>query len=69
MCACRVERFGTRLALVSAAVELPVAALMASGALRILQRSSAIVWQLRGRSDMPQSMWKRQFVMLPADGP
>ena len=52
-------------ALVGAAIELPVAALMAGSALRILRRTSAVVQQLRGRTDAPESLWKQQFVMLP----
>lgn len=53
-------------ALISAAViELPVAVLMGSSAIRILQRSSEIVGQLRGQVDAPQSVWTQRFVMLP----
>jgi hypothetical protein len=52
-------------AIVGAAIELPIAVLMASSALRILERTSAIVRQLRGQSDAPKSIWKEQFVMLP----
>jgi hypothetical protein len=52
---------------VGAAIELPVAVLMASSALRILQRSSAIVRQLRGQVDAPTSIWRERFVMLPPE--
>jgi len=50
-----------------AAIELPVAVLMAAGALRILRRSSAIVRQLRGQNDARPSIWNERFVMLPPD--
>lgn len=54
--------------LVSAALfELPIAILLAASALRILQRSSAVVAQLRGQSDPPGSIWTQRFVMIPMD--
>jgi len=54
-------------AFVGAAIELPVALLMANSALLILQRSSAIVRQLRGQVDAPTSIWRERFVMLPPE--
>jgi hypothetical protein len=54
-------------AFIGATIELPIAALMATSALRILQRSSVIVRQLRGQNDAQQSIWKQRFVMLPPD--
>ena len=54
-------------ALVGVAIELPIAALMATSVVRILQRSSAIVRQLRGQDAAHQSIWKQRFVMLPPD--
>ena len=54
-------------ALLSAAVEIPLAVLLAGSALRILHRTSLIVQQLRGQIDAPESVWKHRFVMLPAD--
>ncbi len=54
-------------ALLSAAIEVPLAVLMASGALRILRRTSAVVRQLRGNTDAPASIWKERFVMLRPD--
>jgi hypothetical protein len=54
-------------ALLSAAVEVPIAVLLASSALRILRRTSRIVRELRGQADAPDSVWKQRFVMLPPD--
>jgi hypothetical protein len=54
-------------AFIGAAIEIPVAVLMATSALRILQRTSAIVRQLRGQIDAPESIWRQRFIMLPPD--
>lgn len=58
------------LALLSAALfELPIAALMMAGALRILWRSSVVIAQLRGQPTPPESIWKQRYVMLaPGEG-
>ena len=56
-------------ALISAALfELPIAALMIAGALRILRRSSAVVAHLRGQPGPPAPIWRQRFVMLPPHG-
>lgn len=52
-------------ALLSAAVEVPLALFLAASALRILRRTSRIVRQLRGQLDAPASVWQQRFVMLP----
>jgi hypothetical protein len=49
-------------------VELPAAVLLATSALRILQRTSTITQQLRGREATPTPLWQQRFVMLPPDG-
>ena len=54
-------------ALLSAAVEVPLAVLLAGSALRILRRTSGIVRQLRGQLNAPDSVWQQRFVMLPPD--
>ena len=54
-------------ALLGAAVEIPLAVLLAGSALRILRRSSGIVRQLRGQIDGADSVWQQRFVMLPPD--
>ena len=54
-------------AVLSAAVEVPLAALLAASALRILGRTSRIVRQLRGEVDGPDSVWKQRFVIMPPD--
>ena len=53
--------------LLSAAVEVPLAVLLAGSALRILRRTSRIVRQLRGQVDGPDSVWRQRFVMLPPE--
>jgi hypothetical protein len=54
-------------ALLSAVVEVSVAALLASSALRIVRRTSRVVRQLRGEGDGPDSVWKQRFVMVRPD--
>jgi hypothetical protein len=55
-------------ALASAAlVELPVAALTGAGAVRLLERSGAVVRQLRGQAEPPRSVWREELVMVPPD--
>ncbi len=48
-------------------VELPAAVLFVTSAVRILQRTSAITQQLRGRGGAPVGLWRQRFVMLPPD--
>jgi uncharacterized membrane protein len=45
-------------------VELPAAVLLASSAVRILQRTSVIVQQLRGRAGTPVPLLQQRFAML-----
>ena len=54
-------------ALLSAAVEIPLAAFLAASALRILGRSARIVRQLRGQRVGADSVFRQRFVMLPPD--
>jgi hypothetical protein len=54
-------------ALLSAAVELPLAAVLAVSAVRILGRSARITQELRGEVGRPDSVWEQRFVMLPPD--
>lgn len=51
--------------LLSAAVEVPLAIVLATSAIRILQRASRVVRQLRGQLDGPQSVFRERFVMVP----
>jgi hypothetical protein len=53
--------------LLSAAVEVPLALVLAGSALRILARTSRITRQLRGQTREPDSVFQQRFVMLPAD--
>lgn len=48
-------------------VELPVAAVTAIGAIRILDRTGAVLRQLRGQLDRPRSVWSDKLVMVPPD--
>ncbi len=54
-------------ALLSAAVEIPLAVFLAGTALRILGRTARVVRQLRGQLDGPHSVLRQRFVMLPPD--
>jgi hypothetical protein len=54
-------------ALLSAAIEVPLAALLAGSAMRILRRTARIVRQLRGQIGGSDSVWRQRFVMLPGD--
>ena len=46
-------------------VELPVAFLLATSAVRILRRTLAITQLLQGHGASPISLWQQRFVMLP----
>lgn len=48
-------------------VELPVAAVTAAGAVRIMARTGAVVRQLRGQVGPPRSVWSEKLVMVPPD--
>lgn len=48
-------------------VELPAAAITAASAIRILDRTGALVRQLRGQADRPHSVWSEKLVMVPPD--
>jgi hypothetical protein len=52
-------------ALLSAAVEVPLAAVFAATGFRILGRTSRIVRQLRGEIGGSDSIWHQRFAMLP----
>jgi hypothetical protein len=52
-------------ALLSAAVEIPLAVFLAASAFRILGRTARIVQQLRGQIDGPESVFRQRFVMVP----
>ena len=54
-------------ALLSAAVEVPLATVLAGTAFRILGRTSLIVRRLRGQIGTSDSVWQQRFVMLPPD--
>ncbi len=54
-------------ALLSAAVEVPLAAVFAATALRVLGRTARIVRQLRGQTGGSVSIWHERFAMVPPD--
>lgn len=56
---------GQTAALLSAAVEVPLALVLAGSAVRILARTSRITRQLRGQVGGSDSVWEQRFVMLP----
>jgi hypothetical protein len=58
---------GQAAALLSAAVEVPLAFVLAGSALRILGRTSRITRQLRGQVGTPDSVWHQRFVTLPPE--
>jgi len=58
---------GQTAALLSAAVELPLAAVLAGTAIRVLGRTSRITRQLRGQVIGPDSVWQQRVVMVPVD--
>jgi hypothetical protein len=51
--------------LTATAVEVPVAAVLAVAAFRILGRSARFTRQLRGQASGNESIWQQRFVMLP----
>jgi hypothetical protein len=58
---------GQTASLLSAAVEVPLALVLAGSAVRILERTSRITRQLRGQTGEPDSVFQQRFVMLPAN--